>query len=161
REMWDPLSGKDRDHLTGWLAAAASAEPVDNNWHFFPVLAAAGVAAVGGHVDASRPLGRPEGFAVDEGWDGDGPGPGARGCFVPFGFHFYGLLLARLGVLDEGRAERFRERAARFARQFQHWFAADGAAVPFGRSLGYRFALGSFWPLLAAADLEALPWPAV
>lgn len=160
-EMWDPLSGKDRDHLAGWLTAAAWAEPVDNNWHFFPVLAAAGLRAVGVHVDCERHLDRLEEFAIGEGWYADGPGVAARDYYVPFGFHFYGLLLARLGVLDEGRAERFRERAATFARQFQHWFAADGAAVPFGRSLGYRFALGSFWSLLAAADLPALPWPAV
>jgi len=161
QQMWDPLSGKERDHLIRWLSAAARAEPVDNNWHFFPVLAAAGLRAVGVHVDGHGHLDRLEEFAIDDGWYADGPGRAARDYYVPFGFHFYGLLLAGLGAVDEACAERFRERAATFARQFQHWFAADGAAVPFGRSLGYRFALGSFWPLLAAADVAALPWPVV
>ena len=105
-------------------------------------------------------LDRLEEFAIADGWYADGPGRAARDYYVPFGFHFYGLLLAGLGAVGEQRAERFRTRAVTFAQQFQHWFAADGAAVPFGRSLGYRFAAGSFWPLLAAVDLDAVPWAA-
>jgi len=48
-----------------------------------------------------------------------------------------------------------------FARDFVHWFSADGAALPFGRSLTYRFAQGAFWGALAFADVEALPWPVI
>ncbi|THV26257.1 DUF2264 domain-containing protein, partial [Glycomyces paridis] len=33
--------------------------------------------------------------------------------------------------------------------------------VPYGRSMGYRFAQGSLWSALAAADVEAVPWPEV
>jgi hypothetical protein len=160
-EMWDPLSGKDRDHLARWLSAAAHAVPVDNNWHFFPVLAASGLRAVGVPVEervTEAHLDRLEEFAIADGWYADGPGGATRDYYVPFGFHFYGLLLAGLGAVSEARAERFRARAVTFAQQFQHWFAADGAAVPFGRSLGYRFATGSFWSLLAAADVDAVPW---
>ncbi len=39
-----------------------------------------------------------------------------------------------------------------------HWFGDAGAAIPFGRSLTYRFAQGAFWGALAFADVEALPW---
>lgn len=170
-EIWEPLTGRQRDHLAAWLSAAAAADPVDNNWHFFPVLAATGLRSVGVPVDEQRVvahLDRLEEFALADGWYADGPGlpdlpdrPGrmaARDYYVPFGFHFYGLLLASLKACDDERAERFRGRARTFAGQFQHWFAADGAALPFGRSLGYRFAQGSFWSVLAAADVEALPW---
>ncbi|WP_169734164.1 DUF2264 domain-containing protein [Hamadaea tsunoensis] len=162
-EMWDPLSGVQRDNLAAWLGAAMRAEPVDNNWHFFPVYAATGLAAVGVPVDegAKRAhLDRLEEFALADGWYADGPGA-ARDYYVPFGFHFYSLLLTRLGAVEEERAERFRERATRFAGQFRNWFAADGAGLPFGRSLGYRFAQGAFWSALAAADCEALPWAEV
>ncbi|NUT21172.1 MAG: DUF2264 domain-containing protein [Hamadaea sp.] len=167
-ELWDPLTGPQRDHLRDWLSAAANATPVDNNWHFFPVLAATGLRSVGVQVDEARVtahLDRLEEFALTEGWYADGPGlPGRtapRDYYVPFGFHFYGLLLASLGAVDPARAERFRSRAVEFAQQFQHWFADDGAALPFGRSLGYRFAQGSFWSVLAAADVPALPWDRV
>ncbi|MDG4788049.1 DUF2264 domain-containing protein [Micromonospora sp. WMMD1102] len=59
------------------------------------------------------------------------------------------------------RADRFRERAIAFATDHVHWFAADGSALPFGRSLTYRFAQSAFWGALAYANVEALPWGVV
>ena len=40
----------------------------------------------------------------------------------------------------------------------RHWYARDGSALPFGRSLTYRFAHAGFWGALAYAGVEALPW---
>lgn len=159
-ELWDPLSPAQRDQLTTWLSTAAAAEPVDNNWHFFPVLAATGLRAVGVAVDeaaVAAHLDRLDGFATADGWYFDGHGQ-QRDYYNPFGFHYYGLQLLGLGALDERRAQRVRERATAFAAQFQHWFAADGSALPYGRSLGYRFAQGAFWSTLPVADLAAVPW---
>ncbi|MBV1855280.1 DUF2264 domain-containing protein [Catellatospora tritici] len=162
-ESWDPLTGAQRDHLAAWLTRAAECTPVDNNWHFFPVLAATGLRAVGIDTDPATTrshLDRLEEFALADGWYADGSG-NQRDYYIPFGFHYYGLQLAALGVLEPDRAERFRDRAHRFAQQFAGWFAADGAALPFGRSLGYRFAQGAFWSTLPVADLPALPWARV
>ena len=53
---------------------------------------------------------------------------------------------------------RFRERAARFAPDFLYWFEDGGRAVPFGRSLTYRFGQCAFFSALAFAEVEALPW---
>ncbi len=134
---------------------------VDNNWLFFRVIVNLGLAHVGAaHDEAAMhaALDRLEAFYLGDGWYSDGP---TARCdyYVPFGMHFYGLVYARLaGERDPQRAQRFRERAAAFAHEFVHWFAADGAALPFGRSLTYRFAQGGFWGALAFADLEALPW---
>jgi hypothetical protein len=98
-----------------------------------------------------------ERFALADGWYSDGAG-GACDYYNPFAFHWYSLVLGGLGALDPERARRLTGRVRRFAEQFQHWFAADGSAVPYGRSLGYRFAQGAFWGALAFADLPALPW---
>lgn len=167
-EMWEPLTGRQRENLRAWLQAAAAATPCDNNWCFFPVLAATGLRSVGIAVDEDRVTGhldRIEDFELEDGWYADGPGAmgrkGSRDYYVPFGFHFYGLLLASLNAVTDARAQLYRKRANKFAVQFRHWFAADGAAVPFGRSLGYRFAQGSFWSMLAAADQPALDWATV
>ena len=65
------------------------------------------------------------------------------------------------GASDPVRASRYLERARLFAQEFIHYFSADGAALPFGRSLTYRFAQGAFWGALAYAPIEALPWPVV
>jgi hypothetical protein len=106
-------------------------------------------------------LDRLEEFYLGDGWYSDGP-TAQRDYYIPFGMHFYGLVYAKLaGRDDPERARRFRERAAAFAHDFVHWFAADGAALPFGRSLTYRFAQGGFWGALAFADVEALPWGVV
>jgi hypothetical protein len=73
--------------------------------------------------------------------------------------HFYALLYAALAQdQDPDRCERFRRRADGFAQDFALWFAADGSALPYGRSLTYRFAQGAFWGALAFAGVEALPW---
>ncbi|WP_433256154.1 DUF2264 domain-containing protein [Streptosporangium sp. CA-135522] len=162
--VWDPLSGRERDNLAAWLLHATTVEPADNNWRFFPVMVGLGLDRVGVRFDPAAGLAhleRLESFALGAGWYSDGP-TAQRDYYVPFAMHFYGLIYAALaGDRDPGRAQRFRERAAAFSLDFQHWFASDGSAVPFGRSMTYRFAQGAFWGALAFADVEALPWGTV
>jgi len=164
QETWEPLAPRAKANLTRWLLEINRRSLHNNNWLFFRVLVNLGLARVGAEHDAAASqaaLDQLETFYLGEGWYRDGPG-GQRDYYVAFAMHFYGLLYARLGAeLDPGRARRFRERAALFAQDFMHWFAADGAALPFGRSLTYRFAQGSFWGALAFADVAALPWPVV
>ena len=160
-QLWEPLEPRARANLARWLGAINRLEVVDSNWLFFRVLVNIGLARVGAeHDDAAMhaALDRLEQFYLGDGWYSDGAND-QRDYYIPFAFHYYGLLYAKLmGAHDPERAARFRERAALFARQFVHWFAADGAALPFGRSLTYRFAQGGFWGALAFADVEALPW---
>ncbi|WP_232326456.1 DUF2264 domain-containing protein [Microbispora sp. ATCC PTA-5024] len=160
--VWDPLTGRERDAVAAWLRTALDAEPVDNNWQFFPVMVSLGLGRVGvahDRVPIEARLDRLESFSLGRGWYGDGP-DAQRDYYVPFAMHYYGLIHAALGP-GGARAERLRERAAAFALDFRHWFAADGAAVPFGRSMTYRFAQGAFWGALAFAGVEALPWGVV
>jgi hypothetical protein len=68
--------------------------------------------------------------------------------------HFYGLVYARSARgFDATRAARLEERAAEFARQFVHWFSADGSALAYGRSQTYRFAQAAFWGALAGVSV--------
>jgi hypothetical protein len=158
--LWDPLSGAERDRAGRWLASSLDQPTPPNNWNFFPVLVSLGLERVGfAHDRDARHarLDRLEGYALGEGWYADGDTE-QRDYYVPWAMHYYGLLYAALaGGQDPGRAERFRERAARFALDFRHWFADDGSAVPFGRSLTYRYAQGAFWGALPYAGVDALP----
>ncbi|MEV6108246.1 DUF2264 domain-containing protein [Streptomyces sp. NPDC051940] len=161
-QVWEPLDAVTRARLDRWLSRINEVDVADNNWHFFRVLVNEGLGRVGapGHDPeaAAKSLDRLEEFSLGDGWYSDGEAP-QRDYYVPFAMHFYGLVYARLaGDRDPGRAARFRERAALFARDFAHWFDDDGAALPYGRSLTYRFAQGAFWGALAFADVEALPW---
>jgi hypothetical protein len=163
---WDELDGRARDRLATWLLGVFEHEPHPNNWQFFRVLVGLGLERVGVATDGSKTkasLDVLDRYRVGEHWYVDGD-LGHVDYYVPWAFHTYGLVYAAAndaGLGDDGRAERFRERAAGFSSDFQHWFAPDGAAVPMGRSLTYRFAMAAFWGALAWADVEpAIGWSA-
>lgn len=163
-KVWEPLKPAARRNLVSWLSRAFEHEPPKNNWQFFRILVALGLERIGAGYDATAvraSLRRLDRYRRGEHWYVDGR-LGNVDYYVAFAFHLYGLVYAAandLGLGDDARAEEFRERAAGFASDFQHWFAPDGAAIPMGRSLTYRFAAASFWGALAWADVETdLSW---
>jgi hypothetical protein len=159
RDFWDPLPEEGRARLAAWLGLINAVELPPTNWEFFRVLVNVALRSLGQPFDQGRleqglaaveALYRADGWYVDEtNYD----------LYNPFAFHFYGLVYARLcGDADPERAARYRERARLFARQYLAWFDPDGSAVPFGRSLGYRFAAASFFSACAFAGEEVLPY---
>ena len=166
-QSWEPLSVAARERLVAWLHGIFDHDPNPNNWQFFRVLVALGLERVGAPFDRSKvtaSLDLLDSYRVGRHWYVDGSLANVD-YYVPFAFHTYGLMYAAandIGLADDNRAAAYRERAATFASDLQHWFAPDGAAVPFGRSLTYRFAMSSFWGALAWADVESeLSWGAV
>ena len=164
-ELWEPLGGAERARLAGWLRRIDGVALVDNNWQLFRPMVHLGLERVGEGYDAragQAAWARAEAFDLGGGWFSDGPVTGDQAqidYYVPFALHYYALIHAQLaGGREPERAARTRARAALFALDFVHWFAASGAALPFGRSLTYRFAQGAFWGALAYANVEALPW---
>ncbi|ACP25279.1 hypothetical protein NGR_c15110 [Sinorhizobium fredii NGR234] len=157
-KLWDPLNGRARDNLVTYLLHARKFDYADNNWKFFRILVDIALDRLGVNYDRSLTnayLSELDDFYIADGWYRDG---NVRRVdhYIPFAMHFYGLIYSRL--VDDDYSKRYRERALAFARDFRHWFAEDGATLPFGRSLTYRFACAGFWSALAFADLEALPW---
>jgi hypothetical protein len=158
---WGRYSARQRERIAAWLHQINVREPNQNNWQFFRVMVNLGLAAVGERADAAanaRAFAKIDGWHLQNGWYVDGK-PGQRDHYVPFAFHFYGLIYAALaGEVDPARAALFKERAAAFAPTYAATFAPDGAGLPFGRSLTYRTALAGFFGALAFANVEALPW---
>lgn len=157
--IWAPLPEVAKHNVARWLHRINEVGIVDNNWLFFRVMVNLGLKRVGAvynqpAMDAA--LARLDSFYLGDGWYSDGA-KNQVDHYIAFAFHFYGLIHARL-CGDAERAGLFRARAHLFAPQYRRWFAADGAALPFGRSLTYRFAPAGFWGALAFADVEALPW---
>ncbi|MDJ1433242.1 DUF2264 domain-containing protein [Halostagnicola sp. A-GB9-2] len=161
--LWDPLEAETKDRLAAYLRQVDDASLYDCNWLFFRELVHLGLERVGVEYDrelSRETLDKLESFAIEDGWYADGsPEENAVDYYVPWAMHTYGLIYATVAEeIDPDRADRFRERAAEFAPQFRHWFRRDGAALPYGRSLTYRFAQAAFWGALAFADVKALPW---
>ncbi len=159
-KIWDPLTDTQKQNVGNWLKATLLKKTADNNWHFFHVLASLGLETCGVEHDMQireDALVRLEEFYLQDGWYTDGI---ARRFdhYIPFAMHLYGLVYSKVAKGDEARCKRFRDRAVEFAQEFQHWFDENGANIPYGRSMTYRFAQASFWGGLAFADLEALPW---
>ncbi len=163
-EIWDPLNDRAKKHVAEFLIHGRNEGFPECNWKFFRVMVDLGLQRVGvrGPDNLTESyLCDIERYYVADGWyrDGDEPGNTRRiEYYNPFAMHFYGLIYAKMSKGDHARSLRLRQRAREFALQFQHWFADDGACIPYGRSLTYRFACGSFWGALAFADEECMPW---
>ncbi len=160
-DLWRPLDDDTQAAVADWLRGINDVDVPDSNWLFFRVLANEGLRAVGADQDDAQvreDLDRLESFALADGWYGDGP-EGRCDYYTAWELHTDGLLYATLAEdRDPERADRIRDRARAFADEFDRWFAADGGALPYGRSLTYRFAQGAFWGALAFAGVEAFPW---
>jgi len=158
--LWDPLDDPARQRVLAWLDGIDEFEPAGNNWQFFRLLVHVGrerIGAPGDPATAQRSVERIEECHVSDGWYRDGV-LGNVDWYLPFAFHTYGLVLHASGLGDREAAGRYLERARAFGPEFGHWFGPDGAGIPYGRSMTYRFAQSSLWGAYALADVEGVPW---
>ncbi|BBQ83108.1 TPA: DUF2264 domain-containing protein [Kluyvera ascorbata] len=155
--LWQALSATEQDNLVRWLSQSAEVAVPDNNWHFFPVLIQLGLKCVGRGYDMAvinRHLDAIEPFWLGNGWYCDGHGK-PRDYYISSAFHFYGLIYSHfMQDVDPERCLRYRQRAQRFAQDYRYYFTTDGAAIPFGRSLTYRFVQVAFWSAVAFTELD-------
>lgn len=164
--LWEPLTEAQRQNVHRWLDQMNDHKIHPNNWRFFRVLTNMAFARLGLPVNEERlkdDFGIVEHCYIGDGWYFDGNN-GQLDYYIPFAMHFYSMIWAALSPLDgEGYRETLKARSAQFAGDFIHWFADDGAELPFGRSLTYRFAHSAFFSALALAGVEspAVPWGAV
>jgi hypothetical protein len=159
-KLWNPLSDAQKQNLATWLDGINHHFIPECNWQFFMILVNLALKSVGMPYDAEnteKGLQKIESYYIGEGWYRDGAAP-QRDYYIPWAFHYYCLIYAQL-MQDEqpSRAKLFRDRAAEFAKQYIYWFADDGSALPYGRSLAYRFAQNSFFSVCVWAGLDALP----
>lgn len=144
QQLWDPLTQAQKDQVARWLGTARGNGIVNNNHYFMGVhiLEFLGVNGYGRRTDRviiDEFLNRMEAMHRGGGWFEDGINQ-AYDHYNAYAFHFYGLWWARLyGARDPQRAQRWREWAQLFVRDYQHFFAASGEHPAFGRSISYRF----------------------
>ncbi|WP_208950812.1 DUF2264 domain-containing protein [Rahnella sp. ChDrAdgB13] len=151
------FSALEQQNLADWLNQGRDAVIPNNNWNFFPIMVQMGFRQAGMPWDKSAVAARfalMETYYLGDGWYSDGPGR-PRDYYISMAFHYYGLIYAQnMADVDAPRAAMLRERARQFAQDFITMFSASGAAVPFGRSLTYRFAEAAFWSAAAYSKLD-------
>ncbi|MBD8068655.1 DUF2264 domain-containing protein [Bacillus sp. PS06] len=156
-KIWEPLSVEEKHHFSTWLQQINEHPVWDCNWLFFPILVNLGLKHVGEPYDRQKVednLNRIDEFYLSNGWYSDGI-DGHSEYYIPFAIHFYGLIYAKvMEKEDPVRSEKYKSRAEEFAQDFIYWFAKDGSALPYGRSLTYRFAQSSFWSAAVFADIK-------
>ncbi|MBP1852916.1 hypothetical protein J2Z17_004375 [Rhizobium halophytocola] len=159
--FWQPLAPAAKDRIERWMLTINDHPTADNNWLFFRILANLAMRKVGRNWSEQAvraALNRIDEFHLGDGFYRDGKWY-QLDYYTPMGMHFYGLLVAQMADdIFPDHARRFRQRARAFADNFQHWFDDTGAAIPYGRSMTYRFAQAAFWAACAFAGEEVLPW---
>lgn len=165
RIVWDSLPEQAKRNLARWLDTINHHELPHCNWLFFRVLVNLALDSVGMPSDLAmmeRDLDEVDTWYVGDGWYTDGTpdiNP-QRDYYIPWAIQYYGVLYSVFAARrDPVRATRFRQRALEFGREFAHWFDENGAALPYGRSLGYRFGQCAFYSACIFAGLEPLPLP--
>lgn len=155
--LTDRFSETELKNLHRWLNQITDAQMPDSNWNYFAIIVQLGFKRAGMPYDQAvidRRFNMMEAYYLGGGWYSDGPGR-PKDYYISMAFHFYGLIYATLNAQDDPvRAATLRERAGLFAKDFIYLSAADGASVPFGRSLTYRFAMVAFWSGVAFAGLD-------
>ncbi len=157
--LWEPLSEQEKGNLAAWLYQINPHTQALNNWQFFTVLVNLALQKLGRPYSRERmeeAMENYESYYIGNGWYGDGKRP-QKDYYVSFAIHYYCLLYAYYAPEDAERGERYRERAMRFAQDFIYWFDEEGKAVPFGRSLTYRFAQAAFFSACAMTGVEVFP----
>ncbi|KAI0860069.1 hypothetical protein F4860DRAFT_515330 [Xylaria cubensis] len=157
-----------RSNLINWLRQINGREMPLNNWRWFRVFVNLALVKVLGipleevRRDIFDDFEALDSFYQEDGWSSDGPWGDARRqadyYSGSFAIQFAQLLYIRFASdIDPTRADNYRSQAKSFASSFFRYFDSDGAAIPFGRSLTYRFAFAAFWPAAVNAGVELAP----
>jgi len=157
-----------RRNIIAWLVQINHRKMPQTNWLWFRVLVNLALYRVLGvplselkeHIDDS--LCALDKLYLGQGWSSDGAWSDERKqadyYSGSFALQFAPLLFVRFAPnYDEARTKRYKDQAKQFAEHYWRYFSATGAAIPFGRSLTYRFAFAAFWAAALIAQVEFPP----
>lgn len=156
-ELLDRLSSVQQERLVSWLNVANKIELPWGSWYLARVLINCGLRQCGLAYDADRlaaDVAAVENMYVGNGWYEDGT-PFQLDTYIGSAFHLIALLLERYARSNP--LVDCIERAKAFAADYRYWFDSCGRALPFGRSLTYRFAQAAFWSAAALMGERIAP----
>lgn len=159
--LWNPLADEDKQQVLRWMRTARGCGFHRNNHLFFGVLplsfmVSEGVGSPGDQELLLRWMDTLESMYLRDGWFIDGMNETVD-IYNAYAWHFYGLWWGKLyGDMDPERAQRWKDKAVPFLKDYVHFFAASGENIPFGRSMVYRFNASAPFGLSHYCGVEAL-----
>lgn len=158
--LWDPYSEEEKNQVASFIkkwSVIALKYSWPNNHYWFPMLSIIALEKIG--IDCSEMWEEMQkGFSVldkmyiSDGWYKDGEF-GRFDYYLAWSHHVYPALWYYLSqgtnYFDEKRAQTYKARTEEFLKFYVHVFDSEGAYVPFGRSLSYRFAATAIFPAAA------------
>ncbi|KAM3555283.1 hypothetical protein ARSEF4850_006054 [Beauveria asiatica] len=177
--FYKPLPEIAKSNLKAWLEGLNGKVMPENNWRWFRVFSNLALIKVCGADEEEyfslidKDLDTLDSFYIGQGWSSDGvwrparadartegkDEDAARGRQADyysgsFAIQFSQIMYAKFAAdIDSTRCEIFKQRAGQFIQSFWAYFDTDGAAIPFGRSLCYKFAMGAFYAAFSYAGL--------
>ncbi|KAF8921571.1 hypothetical protein CPB85DRAFT_1271459 [Mucidula mucida] len=155
-KLWDPLTPEAKEKVANWLNTMNDKEMPNTNWLWFRVFANLGLSKVGSsRFDAKRmkaDLDHLDTFYISDGWSRDGPEGVVQLDYYSSSFAI------QFAQLAYSKLQQLKTLFDATSIYFHLSLCSSGRAVPFGRSLTYRWAMSSFWGALAFADVD-LPAP--
>ncbi len=151
----EELDQNEKDNIVKWLLQINQVNVSNNNWIFFVILVNEFLKALGFSYSQNKidkAFVEMEKMYLGNGWYSDGI-TNQRDYYVSFAIHYYSLLYARY-IENPERISIIKERSKEFSKSFIYWFSDSGAALPFGRSLTYKFAQCSFWSAYVTVNPE-------
>lgn len=147
------FSEEGKINLVKWLNKLNTIEYPDGNWYFFLLLVNEALKINNLQFSETKlklAHEKIESYYLKNGWYQDGKN-GALDYYIAFVFHFDGMLYSTF--CNDSYSKKYKERAVEFAKNFRYWFDNNGSAVPFGRSLIYRFAQSAFWSMYVTSGM--------
>lgn len=154
--FWDTLSHQQQKQIVNWMDQVNHKVIPKTNWLFFRAMVNKFITDSGyaDHTDLiASDYAITNQHYLDHGWSYDGY-KNQIDNYIPFAYQFFTILTVGLADWQGEQADLLRQRATAFVSSYANWFAADGAALPYGRSLDYRFAQAAFWAACAYAHVD-------
>lgn len=154
-QKWDKGTEEKKQQIGKWFYQINYVRMSENNWQCFRLLVNLLLADMGlpfsnqTILDARNKI---ESFYLGNGWYSDGKNR-QRDYYISFAIHYY-LLLSTLYCNDRAINEQIIARAKIFSKTFITWFSESGEALPFGRSMTYKFAQVAFWSMLVGVGAD-------
>ncbi|KRM07136.1 hypothetical protein FC89_GL000452 [Liquorilactobacillus ghanensis DSM 18630] len=154
--FWDTLSVPKQKTIVKWMDQVNHKTIPKTNWLFFRAMVNQFITD-SGYMDNSELITKDYAITnkqyLGNGWSYDGY-VNQIDNYIPFAYQFFTILTVGLAHTDNEQSRLLKERAKAFVPSYANWFAADGAALPYGRSLDYRFAQSAFWAACAYAHIS-------